>query len=63
MALSTVGTEGEIGQMVEALPELSQGFQKLPQVPVSPGEGQMRKCQQPLVLSSESVATWPRCVE
>lgn len=30
MTLSTVGTEGEIGQMAEALPELSQGFQKLP---------------------------------
>lgn len=55
--LSTVGAEGIIGQMVEAQPELIQGFPDVPQVFAMPGEVQMRKWQQPLVLSSESVAT------
>lgn len=31
-------------------------FAEVPQVPVSPGKVQVRKCQQPFVLSSEFVA-------
>lgn len=58
-----VGTEGAIGRRPEAQPELSRGLPEAPQVPAILGEMQMRKCQQPWVLSSESVATLLCCVD